>query len=123
VPNWVNQKIYDKRVERYGKGFLGFWYGTQDLALSFWLIGVLPAVLIYAIGSQALINSRDFSSSFLLYIAILACFRVVAWASIYKCFNNTKSKGLMAFVGVVVVFDVMHKLIVWPLMVILGLNS
>lgn len=91
-------------------GLLGFLKGTQPLSTAFWIIGVLPAIVISLIMifvlKSASFNFRDF----LLYsFCLVGLHRLFAWFSIIRCRKNTFSAAWGSIAVVVVIIDILYK--------------
>ncbi|MBT8184845.1 MAG: hypothetical protein KJN76_08380 [Eudoraea sp.] len=91
-------------------GLKGFIKGTQPLSTAFWIVGVLPAVIIFLV-MLSFLNSRSLSfSDLLLYsFAIIGIHRLFAWVSIIRCRKNTLNTIWGSLAVLVVVIDILYK--------------
>lgn len=91
-------------------GLLGFLKGTQPLSTAFWIIGVLPAIVIFLF-MLFVLKSHTFNfSDFLLYsFCLVGLHRLFAWFSIIRCRKNTLSSAWGSIAVVVVIVDILYK--------------
>ncbi len=119
VPEWIYERIYELKVKYFGRGFLGFWYGTWPLSFAFWIVGVLPALVILLFGLELVTGSSNARQDFMILIFVTFVFRLFAWISIFRCKRNTKSQGFKIFVTIVTSLDILHKIFYWAMMVLM----
>ena len=109
-----------------GGGFWGLWKGTQALVYSFWLVYVLPVLLL--LGIFNLILSGNFTDNetrkiFIIYIAVTFIFRVAAWISLIRCRKNVGKDWFTILVLIIVVLDILHKMVTWPIIIIMSVTT
>lgn len=91
-------------------GLLGFLKGSQPLSTAFWIVGVLPAVVIFLVMFFVLKSDALSFSEFLLYsFGIVGLHRVFAWISIIRCRKNTLSATWGTIAVTIVIIDVLYK--------------
>ncbi|MFW2374348.1 MAG: hypothetical protein ACN4GM_14575, partial [Gammaproteobacteria bacterium] len=115
---WTQKMMDSSKAQNYDStnkvSIIGFFKGTQSLTNAFWFIGVMPAVILYIIG-MALVGSSNFVEKSTIVISVAAIFRFVAWFCIFRCLKNTESEAFKIIVSIVVIIDIIHKLIYWPI--------
>lgn len=93
-------------------GLSGFLKGTQPLSTAFWLIGVIPAVVIFLIMVFVLqSHTLDFRTFLLYSFLFVGVHRLFAWTSIIRCRKNSSSSLLSTLAIMVVVIDILYKLL------------
>lgn len=91
-------------------GLLGFLKGTQPLSTAFWLIGLVPAILIFLIMVFVLQSQTLNFETFLLYsFLFVGVHRLFAWTSIIRCHKNSTSSLFSTLAIIVVVVDILYK--------------
>lgn len=101
---------------QYGGSLLGFFKGTQSLASAFWLLGVVPAITaLLAVMMIKQIIDPSFAKLMLITFCLTIPFRLVAWFSVFRCIKNTNHAMWSGLAGVIVVVDILHKAIFWPI--------
>ena len=101
---------------QYGGGFIGFFKGTQSLAAAFWLLGVTPAVIVlFFISVLNQSTYLSFAKLMLLTFAVTIPFRLLGWFTIFRCIKNTKNAIWSFLVAVILILDILHKLVFWPM--------
>jgi len=98
----------------YGGGFLGFLKGTQSLANAFWVVGVIPAVILAVFG-MAIVGSPNYLELSILFTSTVVIARLFAWVSILKCSRNTSLPAFQVIAIIICVVDILHKLLVWSI--------
>lgn len=102
--------------------FRGFLKGNQRLFDAFWLAGVFPAVIVALLG-LAFVGSPHYVEFLLTHTTLVVATRLYAWVSIFKCRHNTESKAFRYTVMALLIIDVMHKMIVWPVIYTLAISQ
>lgn len=91
-------------------GLLGFLKGSQPLSTAFWIVGVLPAIVIFLVMFLVLKSHAFNFSDFLLYsFGIVGLHRLFAWISIIRCRKNTISSVWGSLAVIVVIIDILYK--------------
>jgi len=93
-------------------GLLGFLKGTQPLSTAFWLIGLIPALLLFLM-MVFVLQSRtlDFKTFLLYSFLLVGVHRLFAWTSIIRCRKNTKSSLFRTLAIIVVIIDILYKVL------------
>ncbi len=108
--------IEQNATPQYGGGFIGFFKGSQSLAAAFWLLGVAPAVIaLFIVSIVNQFTYLSFAKLMLLTFALTIPFRLLGWFTIFRCIKNTKNAIWSFLVAVILVLDILHKLVFWPM--------
>ena len=90
-------------------GLLGFLKGTQPLSTAFWIIGVIPAIILFLILIFVINDPLDLSDFLLYSIGLVGLHRLFAWFSIIRCRKNTARATWGSLALAVVVLDILFK--------------